>query len=248
VYDLSRGTVSSVATGVFPSPASWSPDGNLLFYASDRSTRTWNLWFRRADAGGDETRLSTSDEIQVPLAITPDGRWLVYVEGSGPVTGNLLKRSPALGAEAQPLFPARAWGVAASFSPDGRWLAYESMEGGRIEIYARPFPDGETRVQLSNGGGDSPVWSQNGEVFYHAGGSVLAVGVTPRGDSLEVSKPVSLFPATPDTQLVPVFDVTPDGQRFFMLRASGRQHVSLILNWPREIDRLSAGTGAGESR
>ncbi len=248
VYDLSRGTFTNVATGVFPFPASWSPAADRLFYASAQSTRTWNLWFRRADAGGDETRLSTSDEIQVPLALSPDGRWLVYAEGPGPVTGNLFKRSPALEAEAQPLFPSRAWGGAASFSPDGRWLAYESMEGGRIEIYARPFPDGETRVQLSNEGGDSPVWSKSGEVFYHAGGSVLAVGITPRGNSLEVSKPVSLFPATPDTQLVPVFDVTPDGQRFVMLRARGRQHVSLILNWPREIARLRAGTGAGDGR
>ena len=36
------------------------------------------------------------------------------------------------------------------------------------------------------------------------------------------------------------FDVTPNGQHFLMLRSRGREHVSLILNWPRDLARLEA--------
>jgi Tol biopolymer transport system component len=205
----------------------------------------WNIWSRRADAAGEEERLSTSSDVQVPLAMSPDGRWIVYVEGAGPATGNLFRKPADPSGPVQPLFSGRTWGYAAGFSPDGRWLAYESTDTGRTEIYARPFPEGDQRVQISTGGGEMPVWSRSGEVFYHSGGSVYAVAVTPRAGSLEVSKPTRLFQTAAEAQLVPVFDVTPDGQRFFMLRARGRPHVSLIFNWPRDLAQLAAADGAG---
>jgi hypothetical protein len=49
-----------------------------------------------------------------------------------------------------------------------------------------------------------------------------------------------LFRTGGDTHLAPVFDVTPDGQRFLMLRSRGGQHISLILNWPGELARRAA--------
>jgi hypothetical protein len=73
---------------------------------------------------------------------------------------------------------------------------------------------------------------------YYATGGLYAVPITTRGDSLAVSKPVLLFRTGGETHLASVFDVTPDGQRFLMLRSRGREHVSLILNWSREIARL----------
>jgi serine/threonine-protein kinase len=243
VYDLRRDSLSKIAEA-FPLRSVWIQRGERIVYASGRGARAWNLSSRRADAAGEEERLSTSDEVQLPLAVSPDGRWLVYVEGGGPTTGNLFKMPPDASAAAVPLFPSRVWGTGASFSPDGRWLAYESTETGRSEIYVRPFPEGEQRFQLSTGGGESPVWSRGGEVVYFASGGLYAVAITIRGDSLAVSKPVLLFRAGGETHLAPIFDVMPDGQRFIMLRSRGRQHVSLILNWSREIARLETPSAA----
>jgi eukaryotic-like serine/threonine-protein kinase len=239
VFDLVRGSLSTVASGVFPLRAVWTPRGERMIYASGHGARAWNLSSRRADGVGEEDRLSTSDEVQVPLALSPDARWLVYMEGSGPETGNLLKMPPD-GGPAIPVFPSRVFGAAASFSPDGRWLAHESMESGRVEIDARPFPGGEKRVQLSTGGGRAPVWSRSGEVFYLGADGLYAVSVAARGDSLAVSKPALLFHTGGDTQLASAFDATPDGQHFLMLRSRGREHVSLILNWPRDLALLDA--------
>ena len=249
VYDLERGSLSQLTGGAFAiTRPVWTPRGDRVVYASARDARLWNLSSRRADAAGEEERLSTSDEVQAPLALSPDGRSLVYLEGAAPTRGNLFERSPEASAEARPLFPSRAWGMAASFSPDGRWLAYESVESGRSEVYARPFPEGENRLQLSTEGGETPVWSRSGEVFYHAGGGLYSVSVAARGDALVGSKPALLFRTGGESRLAPVFDVTPDGQRFLMLRSRGSEHVSLVFNWRRELARLGAAAGAGAGR
>ena len=236
VYDFERGSVSRVATGTFPARPVWNGRGDRLIYASTREARAWNLWSRRADGAGDEQRLATSDEVQIPMAMSPDGSTLVFSEGSGPTGNNVQMPLDGSGAK-RPLFASRTWGQNASFSPDGRWLAYESVEAGRMDVFVRPFPEGDQRIQVSTNGGEQPAWSKSNEIFYIANGAMSAVAVTERGGSLSVSKPIVLFPTARDTHLVPVFDVTPDGQRFLMLRSRGSQHLSLIFNWPSELAR-----------
>jgi Tol biopolymer transport system component len=236
VYDLERGSVSRVATGSFAARAVWSTRGDRLIYASTREARAWNLWSRRADGAGDEQRLATSDEVQIPMALSPDGSTLAFSEGSGPTGSNFQMPLDGSGPK-RPLFASRTWGTNASFSPDGRWLAYESVEAGRMEVFVRPFPEGDQRIQVSTNGGEQPAWSKSNEIFYIASNGISAVAVTQRGGSLSVSKPVVLFPTAGDTHLVPAFDVTPDGQRFLMLRSRGSQHLALIFNWPSELAR-----------
>jgi hypothetical protein len=119
-------------------------------------------------------------------------------------------------------------------------LTYESLESGRSEIYVRPFPEGEGRVQVSNGGGMSPVWSKTGEIFYVDGSAILAATIATSGGSPTVSKPVVLFQTRGDTNLAPVFEATPDGKTFYVLRTRGRDQVSVILNWPRDLAQIEA--------
>ena len=237
VYDLTRGALSSVASGVFPSRAVWVDHGDRLVYGSSRGSRAWNLWSRRADGGGEEERWSTSDEVQLPSALTPDGTTLLYSEGSGPQ--GTFRRMPAVaGGRATQLFANRVWGLAASVSPDGRYVAHESPESGRSEIYVQPYPQGDERFQVSTEGGESPVWTRSGEILYLSGASVMSVSVASRAGSLAFSKPVLLFGTGGDGGLAPVFDVAPDARSLYMLRARGRQRVALVFNWPRDLARV----------
>ena len=52
-------------------------------------------------------------------------------------------------------------------SPDGTLAAYNSDESGTFEVYIRSFPEPGERTLVSQGGGQSPFWSPDGNtVFY----------------------------------------------------------------------------------
>jgi serine/threonine-protein kinase len=129
--------------------------------------------------------------------------------------------------------------IGASFSSDGRFLAYESNETGRSEIYVRPFPDGEGRWQVSTEGGAAPVWSRAApEILFRSRDRIMAVTVAARGKGLEVDKPRPLFVAA--AELSRFFGLSPDGKRLLMTRSRQQDHVTLVLNWPKELERLAA--------
>lgn len=238
IYDLVRGSRSLVATDVFDvTRPVWTRDGERVLYASSIGARSWNLSARRVDAAGEEERISTSAEFQTPLAVSPDSRWLVYAG-----VFNLFKRPFDRSTDATPLVEGRVSANAASFSPDGRWLAYESDESGRFEIYARSFPKGDKRFQISSSGGITPVWCESGEIFYRNDRSLVAVTVSGSGNALEISKPAVMLEIESDTT---AFDVTPDGQSFLLLRPRARERVSLIFNWPAEMARIAKESAAG---
>ena len=238
VCDLERGSTSRLmAQRSDALGAVWMPDGRVIF-TSLLGSRRWNLWRATADGRGPE-RLSEFDGIQNPLAVSPDGRFLAYAQGAGGVAdlfvlpldgsreGKPWQQTPAKDA------------LGASFSTDGRFLAYESDETGRSEIYVRPFPQGEGRWRVSTDGGTAPAWSRAApEILYRQGERIMAVTLSERGKSLEAAKPRPLFAAARD--LSRTFSLSPDGRRLLMTRSRQQHRLTLVLNWPRELERLAA--------
>ena len=150
-------------------------------------------------------------------------------------------------------------------SPDGRWVAYSSDESGQVEIWVRPFPIvGETRWQISRGGGRTPKWGPDSrEVFYQTAdpgaptidaplalvaGSTLMVVMNESDQTFSPGSPVPLFDGP---YLVGIgswstpYDVSADGQRFLMIKedpapvaATDQLAVVAVLNWVDELRRL----------
>jgi eukaryotic-like serine/threonine-protein kinase len=135
-------------------------------------------------------------------------------------------------------------------SPDGRWLAYESNSSGRFEVFVRPFPNvGGGQWPVSRAGGTRPLWARNGkELFYVGpGGELLGVPVEARGETWNAGPPTKLVERR---YLVAAgtagrtYDVSPDGRRFLMLKASGTDAgaappaIIVVQHWDEELKRL----------
>ena len=119
-----------------------------------------------------------------------------------------------------------------------------SNESGRYEVYVRPFPSASGKWQISTEGGGEPLWSHNGrELFYRVGDKMMAVDIAVE-PSFRAGTPRMLFEgkyavrdALPETN----FDISPDGQRFLMIKnpelttQSAPAQINVVLNWFEEL-------------
>jgi serine/threonine-protein kinase len=142
--------------------------------------------------------------------------------------------------EIHPVLKTTAFEGNGRLSPDGRWIAYSSSESGRMEVLVAPFPQVDRKVQVSTDGGTQAVWNRNGrEIFYRNGTKMMSVTVSTSPD-LMLSTPRPLFDgryAFGTGVTIPNYDVSPDGQRFVMVKEdAGRLNV--VLNWTEELNRL----------
>jgi dipeptidyl aminopeptidase/acylaminoacyl peptidase len=133
---------------------------------------------------------------------------------------------------------------AAMFSPDGRWLAYVSTESGRSQIYVQAYPGPAAKWQISTDGGTEPMWNRNGrELFYRNGSRMMTVDIAAQ-PTFSASRPRVLFEGQYEPTLLATanYDVSPDGQRFLMLKASAGPEeaptqINVVFNWFEELRR-----------
>ena len=203
----------------------WTPDSRQIIFESGR-TGMPNMYKQAADGSGTVDRLSTGAIPQWPTSISPDGTWLAGFDLSPRTPTNIVLlplTRPAARPEPGPA-DTRFKGAFADFSPDGRYLAYQSNEAGRSEIYVRPFPRVDNgRWQVSTAGGTRPVWARSGrELFYlDLSNTLTAVPVVTSEPTISIGTPAKVFDAKyAEPNPSRHFDVSPDGQRFLMLKDS----------------------------
>jgi Tol biopolymer transport system component len=249
LYDLSRETLTRLTfEGNANNAPVWTPDGKRIAFQSNKDGPL-NIFWQLADGSGGLERLTTSEHLQAPMSWSPDGQLLAFLEinptaqreiwvlrlgdhsgGSGPVR------------TAQPFLRTQFDEAEPRFSPDGRWLAYSSNESGRFEIYVQPYPGPGGKWQISTEGGIDPVWNPNGrELFYSSGDKMMAVDIAAQ-PGFAAGKPRMLFEGKYERAPVPVanYDVSPDGQRFLMLKPSEQEQaaptqINVVLNWFEEL-------------
>jgi len=217
----------------------WTPDGQRIVFDSGRVEAGHNLFWKATDGTGQAERLTTSPTNQTANSFSPDGKRLVFRQT---VTRDLQVLSMEGERTSQLLFQSQFNEGKVKISPDGHWIAYDSNESGRQEIYVRPFPNAEEgKWQISRDGGIEPVWAPRGqELFYRNGEAMMVVGIKTE-PTFAAGSPVVLFRGRYTTSGAVVnYDISPDGQRFLMIKAVGGStgQINVVLNWFEELKRL----------
>jgi Tol biopolymer transport system component len=255
VGDLKRGTRTrlTLAKGASTDPI-WTPDGQGVTYASTRDQGSLALYTSPADGSGEPTRLSPGVDPGGGGRFLLPGTWLRDVSGlvfhAIETSDDIGILRPDSGAE-EMLLASRFAELEPSLSPDDRFMAYVSDESGRREVYVRSLGGAARRVQVSSEGGDEPVWSpRGGEMFYRQGPRMIAVPVSTASGGVTLGTPAVLFEGRYDVDPfnhdATNYDVTPDGQRFLMVRpvaepAGSREQLNVVVNWYEKLTGLRGG-------
>jgi dipeptidyl aminopeptidase/acylaminoacyl peptidase len=261
VYDFPRSVLTKMTTDGESHDPVWMPDGKRLAF------RSWlaggmTMWMMPADRSARPVRLDPAGTRQSPVSFSPDGRFLTF-DQKDPQTRDDAWVLPLEGdSQAQPVARSRFGEGSAKFSPDGRWIAYASDESGKSEVYVQPFPGPGPKVQVSSAGGFDPVWRRSGgELYYRNAKTMMVVAIT-TAPEVRVSAARPLWEASysdgsgsscgmPGVSSSN-YDVTPDGQRFLMVRDEDRSppstRIVVVLNWAEELKSRSASGTSTASR
>jgi hypothetical protein len=112
----------------------------------------------------------------------------------------------------------------------------------------RPYPNLEARKwQISAGGGEAPKWARDGHTLFFLGSKALMAVRVESAPSFAFQRPEPVLDRGKYLLSTPAplqYDVSPDGQRFLVLKAvaeadeSESLRVIVVQNWYEDLKRL----------
>jgi Tol biopolymer transport system component len=208
----------------------WSPDGDRIVFTSNR-TGIAQL-FVTATGGGAVEEVLTSGPNSRSLQWTRDGQYVLYANHDQRTQADLWALPLDGGRPPIPVVQTPFAEPNGQVSPDGKWLAYQSNESGRPEVYVQRFPPAGGKISVSSRGGTRPKWRGDGrELYFLSGDELMATPITITPDGIQPQAAVPLLSFTMPTQwdVTYPYEVTRDGQEFFVLEASAEQDVPLVV-------------------
>ena len=256
VYDLQRGSPTTLSLAGNGRSCVWAPDGKHLAYSAAAENGELAIRWIRTDGSSEPITLFQRKTPALRVtSFSPDGRNLAYylTNDAGNAETWILPLDLHDSEHPQPgtpeLFADRAGDPA--FSPDGRWVAFTGRGSVLPQIFVRPFPRaaGGGRWQVSNEGegGAFPLWlPKGGALLYRSPlGRILSVAYQAAGNAFAPAKPVPWSPVgTANLGMFSPYDLSPDGKRFLLYPAAFREReeagsvrVTVLLNFFDELKR-----------
>jgi Tol biopolymer transport system component len=255
IYDISRDTLTrfTFEGGAGGNAVTWTPDGNRIVFTAIQGGTGRNIFWKPADGSGPEERLTNSPNVQLVSSISPDGKTIIYSETDSKTRSDIWVLPIEGDRKPREFLKTPFSESSGQISPDGHWVAYASDESGRLEVYVRPFPGPGGKWQISTDGGSELVWSAKGnELFYRTGSArekMMAVDIQTQ-PAFSAGKPHLLFEGPYNANANgagALYSVSPDGQRFLMVKPTDRQsnsltQINVVLNWFEELKQKVPAT------
>jgi TolB protein len=147
----------------------WSPDGKLIAFVSDRTSTFPTLWVMNAADGTGRRVVATpglQQEAVDALAWSPDGSQLAVTlfNEPGPTQIALIPLGATARQTGRLLTTLPGGALDPVWSPDGSWIAFAGRDAYTIDLYAiRPDGTGLTRLTTDGQLARSPAWSPDGQ-------------------------------------------------------------------------------------
>jgi eukaryotic-like serine/threonine-protein kinase len=217
----------------------WSPDGGRIGFSSLRTgTRIFDLFAVSASGDSPETPLIGLPGIE-DLRGWPSDDLIVFETAAPGSTSDLWSASVSAG-KATAYLESEADNDDITVSRDGAWAAYQSDESGDEALFVRSFPTPGRPVRISEGEGQFPRWSPDGETLYYwalseAGADTLFAATLSGGPARSVlsRKPVLWGSFTPEN-----WDLHPSGRQILVAarqRETEGERFTVVLNWFEEL-------------
>ncbi len=218
--------------------AVWSPSNSDVAYVTGQLGAA-RLLVASADGTGSRRELPCPGSVCRPTDWTRDGRFLVAnVQGKHGADVWLIGTTP--GSPSRPVLAQPFVERDARLSPDGRWVAYVSEETGRAEVSVQRVGGPAGREVISADGGDQPVWRRDGsELFFvDPDGRLMAARMQTAADRAPLGgAPAAVpIPRVGFGHFGTQYDVSPDGQRFYLLdrhREPSPSEIVFVAGWQR---------------
>jgi eukaryotic-like serine/threonine-protein kinase len=224
----------------------WSPDSKALAFMHQADGNPPKVHVRGLGEKDADEAMPAAD-FQMPADWSPDGRFLAFVNTGFPrlaneAQGDVWVFDLARGRKPVPVLNTPFHEANPAFSPDGKWLAFTSNESGRPEVYVQAFRSGEApgvtgeRYLVSSAGALAVRWRRDGRELFYLGfdGRVQAVPVRFSGKP-DFGPTTALFTIGTEARAaihsVLGFDVSADGSRFVIVKASESPSLVVIQNW-----------------
>src|SRR5436190_1014417 len=184
-------------------------NGNLIYVPGISASICKLVWVNQ---NGKEDTIAFPPDNYGVVSISPDGKKIAYTQTGDNGEDLWIKSLKNPNQPAKPLIQTKASEWALRFSPNSQFIAYTSNTSGPYEVYVQGFPNADNIIQVSNGGGEEPVWTHSGrQVIYRNGNKWWMVDVITTDGKIKPATPRLLFEGPYLNCRGPSFDIAPDG-------------------------------------